>query len=177
MFLAEGGSWSDQWRWTKAQWAAAGPGLTTIRRIAKSALFRLFRPLLPAFVHADNPFVRSFNSAVHCAGPISVQVPDPGLTDFGHRRLGLTFWFIAAELGGKDKIRRAGWEELARRANEAHADNARVLAANSPPKRAAALRDIERRATGNITDLSARDPALMPGDSTMAGQTPAERAG
>ncbi len=166
---ARAGTWGDQWRWMKDQRAAAGLSLTTGRRLMRSALFRLARPWLPAFVHADNPFLRSFDTDVHAPGPISVQVVDPADRDFADPRLARTFRSVTDEFGGPEKVRPEGWQDLSRRAQQELEANARTLETNDPPIRAAALRAIERRSTGAVTELTERDPLLNPPDGQAAG--------
>jgi len=155
------GGWSDQWCWTKAQWKAAGFSLTTIRRLLTNAAFRLVRRLLPVSLHADNVFFRTFNSDVHSAGPISVQVMDPAELDASDPSLKRTHAFVVSEMGGTEKVRVDGWHDLAERAREMHAAHAEALASDEPPARAAALRAITRRSTADVGELEEKDPALI----------------
>ncbi len=171
MFLANKGSWADQLRWMKAQWAAAGPSVRTMRRLFKSAFFRLVRPALPMSMHADNAFVRSFNAQVHAEGPCSVEVPDPGLTDFSERRFNWTFRLVAAELGGRDKVQPEGWQTLAERARAVQQDYARAVAADAPSARGAAVEAIERRTRGRVTEYADPSPLLLPAAARRSHET------
>ena len=159
-FPSRSGSWAEQWGWSREQWRLGGPGLRTLGRIRKSGAARLFRGLLPAFLHADNPFIRIVNEHVHARGPVVVYVADPGALAYDSLRVQWAILFLRLELGLK-RTRRAGWLEFSNRARALAGACQRTLSEEPDSVRAAAIRAVKRRIRGEVEQLAEPDPLLV----------------